>query len=158
MFEERFDRVDKNLDKKLDELMERTRETTQRFAGFEHDARQPRLAMEADVKPDRKRTEDAAADRAKHGNSSSVKRVDAGPTSLISFGMIAKPLALPRRDDVLVGKGTEAPEPCLSPVEIRTPPATGGLLPAGTASTAMKMIFYRPLPSWTLGEDTKEKP
>ena len=45
--------------------MEKTRETRQRLAGLEQDARQPRLAMEADVASDkktRKRTEDAAAD------------------------------------------------------------------------------------------------
>ena len=65
MRKERFDRVDKNLDKKLDELIEKMRETKQRLAGLELEARQPRLVMEADVIPDtkiRKRTEDAAAD------------------------------------------------------------------------------------------------
>ena len=53
--------------------------------------------MEADVRTDkktRKRTEGAAAaDRAKHGDSSSA-RVDGGPTTLASFGMIAKPLLM----------------------------------------------------------------
>ena len=65
MCKERFDRVDKNLDKKLDELIEKMRETKQRLADLELEARQPRLVMEADVIPDtkiRKRTEDAAAD------------------------------------------------------------------------------------------------
>ena len=39
-----------------------------------------------------KRTEDAAADRVKNKDSSSARAYD-GPTSLTSFGMIAKPLA-----------------------------------------------------------------
>ena len=34
MFEEGFDKINKNLDKKLDELMERTRKTKQRVAGM----------------------------------------------------------------------------------------------------------------------------
>ena len=124
MFEEQLDRMDKNLDKKLDELMERTRETKKRLVGLGHDTRQLRLVMEADVKSDtktRKRTEDAAADRAKYGDSSSVKRVDAGSTSSTSFGMTTEPPALPRRVDVLADKGAEAPKPCLSSVEIHTP-------------------------------------
>ena len=61
--------------------------------------------MEADVTADtkaRKRTEDAAADRAKYGDSYYAKRVDAGPTSSTSFGMQAEPPALPLRDDSLV--------------------------------------------------------
>ena len=120
MIEERFDRQ-LNLikshfdqqDEKLDELMEKMTETNQRLAGLEHKARQPRLAMEVDVTPDtktRKRTEDAAADRAKHGDSSSAKRVDASPTSSTSFGMTAESPALLCRDYALVDKGAEAPK------------------------------------------------
>ena len=66
MFEERLDRMNKYLDKKLDEYVEKMSETRQRLARLEHDARQPRFTMEADVisdKKTRKRTEDAAADR-----------------------------------------------------------------------------------------------
>ena len=57
--------MDKTLDQKLDELIERTRETKQRLAGLGHDAREPRFAMEVDVRPDtktRKLTENAAVD------------------------------------------------------------------------------------------------
>ena len=49
----------------LDELMEKTRETRQCSAGLEHEARQPRLATEADAPTDtktRKRVEDVAAE------------------------------------------------------------------------------------------------
>ena len=75
----------------------------------------------------------------------SSARVDDGPTSLTSFSMIAEPSA-PENSigDGLVGKGAEAPKPCISSVEMRTPTAAGGLLPASTASTAMKGIFPRP--------------
>ena len=96
----------------------------------------------------RKRTEDAARDRAKHGDSCSAKRVDDGPTRSTSFSMTAEPPALPCRDTVLVDNGVEGPTPCLSPVEMRTLPiAAGGLLPAGTASTATRTIFHLP-PLW----------
>ena len=107
--------------------------------------------MEADVKPDtktRKRTEDAAADRAKHGDSSSAKKADPDPMCLTSFGDdCTEPPALPYRDDAIVDKGAAAPKPCLSPVEMRTLTAAGGLLPAGTASTATRTIFHQP-PLW----------
>ena len=59
---------------------EKMRETRQGSGGFEYDARQPRLAMEAYVKPDktRKRKENAAGDQTKHGDSCcSAKRVNA---------------------------------------------------------------------------------
>ena len=117
--------------------------------------------MEEDVKPStktRKRTEDAVADRAKHGDSSPAKRVDTGPTGLTSFGKIAEPsLALLCRDDAQGDKGAKAPRPCLSVIEMRTPPVAGGLLPAGTASTAITIIFSGPISCWTLGEETKER-
>ena len=83
-------------------------------------------------------------------------RVDYGPMSLTSFGMIAEPPALLCRDDALVDQGAVAPTPCLSLGEMRMIITAGGLLPAGTASTAMRTIFSRPLPSWTLDEKTKK--
>ena len=86
---------------------------------------------------------------------SSFARVDYGPMSLASFGMIAVPSAVPCKDDALVNRGAEAPKPCLSPGDIRTTTTAGGLLPTGTASAAMMTIFSRPLPCWTLGEKTK---
>ena len=117
---------------------------------MEYEARQPRLATEEDVEPNKKtrmRTESAfTADRAMNGDSSST-RVDGGPTSLISCDMIAEPPTLPCMDDAVVDRGTEAPKPCLSPVEMRTPKAVGGLLPADTASTAIMMIFSPSPPS-----------
>ena len=156
MIIEQFDK----WDNPFDELTEKIRITRQRFTGLRRETRQPRLATGADVKPDsktHKRTEDAVADRVMNGNSSTARRVYDGPTSLTSFGRIAESPALPFRDDVLVDKGAEAPKPCLSPVEMRTQTAAGGLLPAVTASIAMRTIFPRPLSFWTLGEETKER-
>ena len=117
------------------------------------------LATETDGPTDkktRKRAEDAAADQAKHGDSCSARRVDAGPTRSTSFGIAVKPLALPRRDDVLVNKEAEAPKPHFSPVEMRMlPSAAGGQIPASIASTAMRTISPQPLFSWSLGETKK---
>ena len=66
------------MDKQLVELIGIMRATNQRLTNLQHQAQQPRLATEADVKPDmkiRKRTEDATAGRAKHGDYSSSARV-----------------------------------------------------------------------------------
>ena len=67
LFEERFERQLKEVKSRVDkmgELADKMRATKQRLAGLEQDARQPRLAMEADVPSDtktRERTEGAAA-------------------------------------------------------------------------------------------------
>ena len=140
--------------------MEKTKETNRPLAGLLHGDQQPRLAMEADVKSDtntRKRAEDAAADQAKHGNRCFAKRVGAGPTSLASLGKIAKPPLAPKKciSDALVDKNATAPKPCLSPEEMRTLTAAGGLHPTGIPSTAMTTIFPRPCFSWSLGETKK---
>ena len=151
-FEESFDRKLKIMDELADEL----RATKQRLAGMEQVARQPRLAMEADVPSDtksRKRMEDAVAVQAKHGDSCFANQIDPDPICLTSFvgDNSSGPPALPStRDDALVDNGAVAPKQCLSPVEIRTPTATGGLLPAGTASTATRNTFPRPLFPWIL--------
>ena len=151
MFGERFNRRGEHLEM-VSELTGMLRATKKRLAGLEHEARQPRLATEANVEPDkktRKRTRGAsAADRAKNGDISSLRRVDVGPTSLTSFGIIDEPPAPEKLiGNALVGKGAEAPKPCLSPIEMGTPTAAGGLLPVGTASTATKTTFPPP-PRW----------
>ena len=101
----------------------------QREASLEQDARQPRLAMEADDPADtqtRERTEGAAkAVQAMHEDSFSASRVGPDPkTKSTSFGVKDKPPAFPYRDDVVVENGTAAPKSCLSPLEMRT--ATAG--------------------------------
>ena len=127
------------------EFKEDMRRIDQRLASL--GARQPRLVMEADVLADkkaRKRTEGAAvAVQAKHGDSCSAKRVQAGPKSSTSFGVKAKPSALSCRDDVLVDNGAAGPKSCLSPLEMCTPTAAGGLLPTGKTSTATMTISHQ---------------
>ena len=162
MFEEQFDRMDKNLDM-MSEITGILRVTNKRSAGLEHEAGQPCHATEADVEPDpkiRKRTEDvSAADRMMNGDSSSA-RVDHDPMHLTSFGDDFTEPPAPKNsiDDALIDKGAMQSTKAVSPtVEMRTPTAASGLLPASTASTAVRTIFPRPLFSWSLGEETKEK-
>ena len=123
--------------------------TKQRSAGLEHEARQPRLAMEADVEPDiktHKRTDGASAANRVRNRDSSSARVDDGPTSLTSLGMLAQPPAPETLiGDTLVNKDAETPKPHLPPMEVRKlSSAAGGLLPTSTVATAMRVIFPRP--------------
>ena len=146
MFEELID----ESDSKMDELAGEMRDIEQRLASLEHHARQPRLAMEADVPADKKtreRTEGAAtAVEAKHGETCSANRVGPDSMCLTSFDDDSTgPPALPcPRDDALVGNGAAAPKSCLSPLEMRLPIASGGLLPAGKAPTMTRIAFYQP--------------
>ena len=134
--------MSESMGKNFGKIKEDLRRIDQRIASLEQDARQPRLAMEVDVKADKKtreRTEGAAtAVQAKYGDSCSAKRVQADPTSSTSFGVKDEPPALPCRDDVLVENGATAPKSCLLPLEMRTPTAFGGLLPAGKSSTTTR--------------------
>ena len=84
--------------------------------------------------------------QAKHGDSRSAKRVQAGPTSSTSYGDdYTGPPALPcSRDDALAGNGAAAPKSCLSPLEGRTPTAAGDLLPTGKVSTTTRITFCQP--------------
>ena len=89
------------------------------------------LAVEADGPANTKTRElaegAATAVQAMHGDSFPACRGYPGPKSNSnSFGMMAKPPALPRRDDVIVESGDAAPKSCLPPFEIRTTTAAGG--------------------------------
>ena len=102
--------------------------------------------------------EGAAADNENPGDIWSVLVGD-DPTSLISFGNTAEPLALEKDiGDALVNEGAEAPKPYLPPVEVRMlTSAAGGLLLAETASTLLRSIFYpQPLP-WSFCEKSKKR-
>ena len=114
------------------------RATRQYLACVEQDARQPRLATEADVPT-----------YTKHGDGCFADKVDPDLMCLTSFGddSTEPPTFLPCRDDAMVDRDTVAPKPCLSPVEMRTSTAAGSLLHAGTALTAIMTIFSRPLSS-----------
>ena len=152
-FEESIDRRLKIMkscidqqDKKLNELTE-MRGTSRRLASLEHDDRQPRLAMKADMQADtktRERTEGVAtAVQAMHGDSCSANRVDPDPMFFTSFASDSTGLpTLPcSRDDALVGKGAAASKSCLSPLEMRTKTAAGRLLPTGKNSTATSATY-----------------
>ena len=120
----------------------------QHLTSLEPDAGQPRLAMEADGPANtktRERTEGAAtAVQSMHGDSFSARRVDPGPnTTSTSFGMKAEPPALPCRDDVVVENRVAASKSCLSSLKMRSPTASGGLIPTGKASTVTKTTFNK---------------
>ena len=147
MVEESFDKTYR----KLVELTKEMRSIDQRVASLEKNARQPRLAMEADGQADTKtheRMEGAATSvQAMYGDSCSANRVD--PNSMMcstSFGDdCTGPPALPcLREDALVDNGAAAPKSCLSPLEMRSPIAACGLLPAGETSAATKTTFDHP--------------
>ena len=109
--------------------------------------------METDVPSGtktREHTEGAAgAVQAKHGNSCSENRVDPDPMCLTSFGDDSTgPPTLPcSKDNAMIRNGAAAPKSCLSSLEMRTPIAAGGLLPADTISTATRIPSDQP-PIW----------
>ena len=108
---------------------------------LEHGARQPRLAMEADGPTSTKTRElrEGAAKvvQAMRGDRyTAAQKVQDGPKTSISFGMMAEPHALPCRDDVVVESGNAAYESCLPSLEMRSSTAAGWLVPTGEASTA----------------------
>ena len=140
------DKVREEHGLKKPEQLKEMKATDQRLASLEHDARQPRLAMEGDGSADKKtreRTESAAtAVQAMHGYSFSASRVDPGPkTNSTSFGVKAEPPALPCGDDVVAENGAAAPKSCFSPLEMRKISAAGGLLSTCKTSTATKITF-----------------
>ena len=150
---EALDKSFDNLSKLKPENLKDMRATRQRLAGLEQDTRQPHIATETDVPADTKThkcEEDAATDHAKHGDSYSAKRVDAGPPMcLTSFGddSIGPPAFPCCRYDAMVEKSAAAPKPYLVPVEMRTLTAAGGFLPSGTVSTTTRTIFHQS-PLW----------
>ena len=93
----------------------------------------------------RERTEGAAtAIQAMHRDSCTAQKVQDGPKTSTSFGMKAKPPALPYKDDVVVESGDAAPKSCLLSLEMRSPTAAGGLVPTGKTSTATEITFIQP--------------
>ena len=105
--------------------------------------------MPSDTKT-RERTEvTAAAVQAKHGDSCFANRVDPDSMCLTSFGDDSTgPPPFPyTRTGSLVGNGAAAPKSCLLLLEMRTPTAVGGSLPAGITSTATETSFDQP-PLW----------
>ena len=139
--------LSKQQDIRLDRI---TRLLEQLSECLEHEARQPRLAMEADGPADtktRERTEGAAtAVQAMRGDGFSARRVKPGPnTNSTSFGEKPEPPALPCRDDVVVESGVAASESCHPSLEMRSSTAAGGLVPTGEAFTASETTSNEPL-------------
>ena len=139
--------LSKQQENRLDRI---TRLLEQLSECLEHEARQPRLAMEADGPADatktRERTEGAAtAVQAMRGDGFSARRVEPGPnTNSTSFGVKAGPPAFLCRDDSVVESGAAAFESCLPSVEMRPPTAAGSLVSTGEASKALKITSNQP--------------
>ena len=132
----------------------------QRVANLEQDARQPRLVMKANGPADTKTrecTESAAkAVEAMRGDSCSANRVDPDPMCSTSFGDDSTgPPAHPcSKEDALVDNGAAGSKSCLSPFEVCSPTAAGGLLSTGKISTATKTAFDHPTLWFCLTEET----
>ena len=147
MIKEVFEEWDRRIDN-MREYTEERRSMNQRLTRLEHDARQPRLAIEADRPANtktRERTKGAAkAVQAKHGDSCTVQRFQEGSKTSTCFGVMAKPSALSCREGVLVGNGAAAPKSCLPFLEMCSPAAAGGLLLTGEASIATMTTYNQP--------------
>ena len=152
----------------LDKLKELMRRLKQHLLSQKQDARQPRLAMKADGPANtktRERTEGAAtAVQAMRGDRyTAEQKVQDGPKTSISFGMMAEPPDLPCREAVLVEEGATTPKSCFPSLEMRSPTAADGLVPTGEASTAPETTSNEPLLRFSATEkmnpedDSKEK-
>ena len=146
-------------DKMLNEISEKM---DQRLAHHEQDARQSRLAMEADGQAStrtRERVEGAAtAAQAMRGDCSSARQVEPGPTNSTSFGMKAEPPALiPCWDVSVVECGAAAFKSCLPSMEMRTSTAAGGVVPTGDASEAPETTLNEPPLRFCLTEEADLK-
>ena len=110
--------------------------------------------MQANLKTRARREGAIKAVRAMHWISFSANWVNPDPMCSTIFGLKTEPPALPCRYDVLVENGAAAPNSCLSPFEMRSPTAVGGLLSAGMVTTATRTTFKQ-LPLWfCLTEET----
>ena len=157
MFDGCFDRWDRKLEKS------RIR-TSQREASLEHDARQPRLAMEADGPADtktRERTEGTAtaALQAMHGDSCTAQKVQDGPKTSTIFGVKAEPPDLPCKEAVSVENGAASLKSCLSSSGMCSPTVAGDFLPTGEVSTnkAQGTNFLPQLLPWSFRETSEDK-
>ena len=141
----------KTLEEFYDDLKDGMRRLIVQYAArLEHEARQPRLAMEADGPADttktRERTEGAATVvQAMREDGFSARRVEPGLNiNSTSFGVKVGPPALPCRDDSVVESGAAAFESCLPSMEMRPSAAAGGLVPTGEASKASESTSNQP--------------
>ena len=108
---------------------------SQRVSSLEQDAREPRLAMEADGQAHtktRERTEGAAtAVQALHGDSCSATRVHPDPMYSTSFGndCTGPPTPSYSGENALVDNGAAAPKSFFPSLQIRSPTAVMAYFP-----------------------------
>ena len=146
--EERFDRMDSYSDRwnrKLDQISDETRVMDQHVTSVEHGARHPRLAMEGDGQANTKtqeRTEGAATalHTMQRDSCTTEQKVQDGPKTSISFGMMTEPSDLPCREDVLVEEGATS---SLIFGDAHKNSASG-VVPTGKTSTATEINFNQP--------------
>ena len=155
---------EKMLKELRDDLKDGMKRLIEHYAArLEQDARQPRLAMEADGPANtktRERTEGAAtAVQAMRGDDFSASWVEPGTNNnSTSFGVKVEPPALPCRDDVMVESGAATSESCVPSLEMRSSSAAGGLVPPGEASTAKRTNFNQPPIRFCSTEETDLEP
>ena len=75
---------------------------------------------------------------------SAEQKVQDGPKTSISFGMMGKSPDLPCRKDISVEEGATSPKSCLPSLEMRSSTAADGLVSTGEASTATETNFNQP--------------
>ena len=95
-----------------------------------------------------------------HGDSWSANRVDPEPMCYTSCGVdcTGPPALLCLREDALVDNGAAAPKSCVSPLEMSSPTAAGGLLPAGEDRIATRTTLnQRPLRLCSTEETNSKK-
>ena len=153
-----FQRLEEIWDRIIDVI---TRLLEQHLTSLEPGARQPRLSIMADGPANmktRERMEGAAtAVQAMHGDSCTSQRVQDGTKTSTSFCVKAEPPDLPCREDVLVENGAASPKSCRPSLEMRSPSAAGGLLPAADTSTATRTTSNKlPLRLYAI-EETNSK-
>ena len=135
----------REMREKLEEIHDDMAGLVEQLAAHaEQDAWQQRYTMEADETANtktRERTEGAAtALQTMRGDScTTAQKVQEGPKTSISFGVMAERPDLPCREDVLVEDGATSPESCLPSLEMRSSTAAGSLLSTGEASTATRI-------------------
>ena len=97
--------------------------------------------------------------QAMHGDGcTTAQKVQDGPKTSISFGVMAEPPDLPCREDVLVEDGATSLEPCLPSLEMRSSTAAGDLVPTREASTATETTVNKPLlQSYSSEEENSKK-
>ena len=153
-----FQRLEEIWDWRIDVI---TRLLEQHLASQKHDARQPRLAMEADRPANTKTRERTGGTtnvvQAMFGDSCTAQKGQDGAKTSISFSVKAEPPDLPYREDVLVDDSAAAPKSWLPSLEMLATTVAHGLVLTGKTSTETETIFNEPLIRFYATEETSSK-